>query len=276
MRLWTFQSRDFIREIMTRDWHLYSNTHGSVNKRDEGLITTTKIARSGRLIDVYELPIYCIARVKEKDMPLLSLEAFLLQYNYFINYSRINILNGVMVELEVPDSNIILMRKSEDIETRSNYLEFVRNAEEVVEAIISYIPIGYVVSYKTFHQSFGFTGFEVRTEVVNDILNPAWTETVYLSEDQGIYGADGVGSINKLEDMTMHELICRYGMKEAPDYYYVTEVLKTCCREEQDRIIGLCNRFGIFKDSYNQVTVEYLRQRLESSKRIDQLFESIK
>lgn len=278
MRLWTFQSKNCLQELNSSgSFRLNKFTADKTKSPDMQYVRDTVITVNGAKQTVKQVPIYCIARVKEKNIETLSLEAFLLQWSYFVEYSKLELLESIMLELEVPEDNILVMRRSDDetSDVKYGYVDYVRNAEEVVEAVIPYINRSWVVSIKTFHFYYRFNGFEVRTEVLNDELGPAWCETVYLANDGEVYEKDDVGNLNKANGITLRALVRKYGMQKPRDYYTISEVLEYCCSSTALEIIDKCNAAGVFKDAHSTTTVEQVKKKNEEAEQLKQLFGSL-
>lgn len=277
MRLWSFQPRDFIRGDVKNTLYLYSETTGHTKLPDIQYVRDTYIDKGGQSVPVKQLPIYCIARVKEKDIHTLSLEAFLMQHEYFTKYSGIKLEEVMMIELDVPERAILVMRKSdgdETFDTHRDYAKYLRDADTVIEAVIPYIQPEWIASYKTFHYYYKFDGVEVRTTVVNEDVQPAWEDVVYLAADGGVYDKDAVGNLNKT-NRRLISLVRKYGMKKPLDHFTISEVLEICCGDAVEAVLAKSNSAGIFKDKYAITTMADLEEKAESMKRFEEMFKSV-
>lgn len=274
MRLWTFQSKNCLDVLKDGSWYLYSTSPSRIKEIDKSLAKDDVLQVVGLPPqNVKRLPVYTFARMPEMDT--LSLGTFVQQCPYLTGKMNMHMIDTIMLELEVPEQFFLLMRDTDDTESegiKSGYFEYLRNATESVEVLLPRVMRDWVVSYKTFHYYFGFSGFEVRTEIVNEHLLPAWTETVYISNNTQVYWKNEIENLVHEGYMNYKWLVDKYGMEEPCDYFTIKEALQYCNSKAINSFISDCKRFGVLKDFYAETTIEDIKNRRNSSESLGELF----
>lgn len=159
-------------------------------------------------------PLYAFASIGGIPVCLRAVSVF---WSYLIGYMGL-MDEGVMLELEVPENEILNMKLESDTETgiMSGYSETIRNYDildgghKTYEVVLRRFRLDWLVAYYFYKRTLS-DRIKVTPVVFNRDMYPLWEKRVYFSGDGYVYdksrGGKGTADVsNYLPDICCHDL----------------------------------------------------------------------
>ena len=264
MRLWTFQGLDIYNDISALHnniWCNYLRYARNIKDVDRDLDVNKYVLNAGVQPKLGVAPIYCFASIHGSSNGVLNVQAMFSLVNKLDGYYNLGLSSDrrFMIELEVPETEVILVRPVAKFDTSDDHYEnkkrFVRSCSDDTEALLPYIKSSWIVAIRVFEYDEDAQVLEVRTHAVNHALFPLWYNTIWVAGDGNvrIKNADNSYQVNSYNDARRY----RYslGMVGCPRYYTLTEACYACESNTRQVLRETARERGISRVQYDDYLV---------------------